>query len=81
MNLSWKLGYKLLIQSYSFAIKRIHQRDVVTQQKKVAGAQGLAFIAPVFWIGFPAILKGWFERVFTLGFAYSLTLDGCRGHL
>jgi putative NADPH-quinone reductase len=31
--------------------------------------QGLAFIAPVYWCHFPAILKGWFESVFNYGFA------------
>jgi NAD(P)H dehydrogenase (quinone) len=37
-------------------------KDVVAQWEKVKNAQGLAFIAPVFWLHFPAILKGWFER-------------------
>jgi protein-S-isoprenylcysteine O-methyltransferase Ste14 len=31
----------------------------------VRAADGLAFIAPVWWFGFPAILKGGIERVFT----------------
>ena len=31
------------------------------------------FVAPVWWMGFPAILKGWLERVFAYGFAYTLT--------
>ncbi|MBP7706637.1 MAG: NAD(P)H-dependent oxidoreductase [Candidatus Aminicenantes bacterium] len=30
-------------------------------------------------MNFPAILKGWFERVFSPGFAYSLTPEGWRG--
>jgi NAD(P)H dehydrogenase (quinone) len=33
----------------------------------------------VFWLHFPAILKGWFERVFACGDAYALTLEGWRG--
>lgn len=53
-------------------------RDVLGQQAKLARAQGLAFVAPVYWLGFPAILKGWFERVFTPGFAYSLSAEGWR---
>lgn len=56
-------------------------RDVVLQQKKVAQAQGLAFIAPVFWCHFPAILKGWFERVFNYGFAFALTPEGWHGDI
>ena len=56
-------------------------RDIVIQQEKVARAQGLAFIAPVYWLAFPAILKGWFERVFNVGFAYQLTHDGWAGNI
>jgi len=47
----------------------------------VARAQALAFIAPVYFMGFPAILKGWIERVFTLGFAFGLTPEGWRGDI
>ena len=32
-------------------------------------------------MGLPAILKGWFERVFAYGFAYTLDRDGWNGHL
>jgi NAD(P)H dehydrogenase (quinone) len=55
--------------------------DVRQHQKKVARAEALVFIAPIFWMGFPAILKGWIERVFTYGFAYSLTAEGWKGDL
>jgi NAD(P)H dehydrogenase (quinone) len=55
--------------------------DVREQQKKVAKAQALVFISPVWFVGFPAILKGWIERVFTLGFAYSLTSAGWHGDI
>jgi NAD(P)H dehydrogenase (quinone) len=54
-------------------------KDVIAQWEKVKNAQGLAFIAPVFWLHFPAILKGWFERVFAYGDAYALTSEGWRG--
>ena len=55
--------------------------DVRAHQAKVARAQGLIFVAPVFWMGFPAILKGWLERVFAYGFAYTLSAEGWAGHL
>jgi NAD(P)H dehydrogenase (quinone) len=51
-------------------------KDVITQWKKVKNPQGLAFIAPTFWLHFPAILKGWFDRVFAYGDAYALTPVG-----
>jgi NAD(P)H dehydrogenase (quinone) len=55
--------------------------DVLEQQARVTRANGLAFIAPIYWMGFPAILKGWLERVFSYGFAYALTEDGWRGNV
>jgi NAD(P)H dehydrogenase (quinone) len=54
-------------------------KDVLEQQQKVARAQALVFISPVWFVGFPAILKGWFERVFTLGFAFGLSDAGWHG--
>jgi NAD(P)H dehydrogenase (quinone) len=54
-------------------------KDAAAQWEQVRAAQGLAFIAPVFWLGFPAILKGWFERVFAYGDAYALKPEGWRG--
>lgn len=56
-------------------------KDVARHQEMVARAEGLIFIAPIYWMGLPAILKGWFERVFAYGFAYTLDPDGWRGHL
>lgn len=53
--------------------------DVRVQQAKVGWADALVFISPVWWMGFPAILKGWGERVFSCGFAYRLTAEGWKG--
>ncbi len=67
------------LPSIARAIHSAVPKDVLEQQKKVADADALAFIAPVYFVGFPAILKGWVERVFTLGFAYELSLEGWNG--
>jgi NAD(P)H dehydrogenase (quinone) len=56
-------------------------RDVLKQQKKVAEAEALVIIAPVWFVGFPAILKGWIERVFTYGFAFSFKPEGWQGEM
>lgn len=56
-------------------------KDVAEQQAKVAAADGLIFIAPVFWMRLPAILSGWIDRVFSYGFAYSMTPEGWDGHV
>jgi NAD(P)H dehydrogenase (quinone) len=62
-------------------VKSLGPRDVREQQRKIAQAQGLAIIAPVWFVGFPAILKGWIERVFTYGFAFNLTPEGWHGEI
>ena len=59
---------------------RFRPKDVLDQQAKVARADALAIVAPVYWMGFPAILKGWVDRVFSYGFAYALSPDGWNGN-
>jgi NAD(P)H dehydrogenase (quinone) len=44
--------------------------DVEREQRILGKAQGLAFVYPVWWADCPAKLKGWFDRVFTHGYAY-----------
>lgn len=61
--------------------ERFQPKDVLVQQQKVARAQALAFIAPVHFLSFPAMLKGWFDRVWTPGFAYDLTAEAWRGNI
>ncbi|WP_454856672.1 NAD(P)H-dependent oxidoreductase [Promicromonospora soli] len=52
--------------------------DVCEEQAKVAAAELLVVQFPLWWYGPPAILKGWFDRVLTNGFAYG-DLDAERG--
>ena len=44
--------------------------DVLAEQALVNAADALVFIYPVFWTEAPAKLVGWFDRVWTFGFAY-----------
>ena len=41
--------------------ERYEAKDVLVQQQKVARAEALAFTAPVHFLNFPAILKGWLD--------------------
>ena len=45
--------------------------DVMEEQRKIQQSDAIVFIYPVFWTEAPAKLVGWFERVWTSGFAYS----------
>ncbi|RWA09552.1 hypothetical protein EKO27_g5567 [Xylaria grammica] len=46
--------------------------DVKREQEKLLWADAVIFHFPFWWLGMPAILKGWFERVFSLGFGYGI---------
>ena len=45
-------------------------RDVRQEQAAIRQADVITLIAPVWWSGFPAMLKGYIDRVFCAGFAY-----------
>ncbi len=51
------------------------------EQARVEAADGLAFVFPVYWWSFPAILKGWVDRVFAQGWAYDFTPERSVGLL
>lgn len=55
--------------------------DVAAEQAHVRWADVIAFIHPIWWIDRPAILKGWIDRVFALGFAYGYAPNGAKGSL
>lgn len=38
-------------------------------------AEALVLVFPTWWFGFPAILKGWFDRVWAPGFAFENSYD------
>ncbi|MGC0415383.1 NAD(P)H dehydrogenase (quinone) [Embleya sp. AB8] len=44
--------------------------EIAAEQEKLRWADAVILQFPMWWFGAPAILKGWFDRVFTAGFAY-----------
>jgi NAD(P)H dehydrogenase (quinone) len=51
------------------------------QVARLQRAEGLILIYPSWWFGFPAILKGYFDRVFVPGVAFDLGRFALRGKL
>jgi len=45
--------------------------DVLAEQARIDRADVLVLVYPVYWWSFPALLKGWIDRVFTNGWAYA----------
>ncbi len=44
--------------------------DVAAEHEKINSSDAIVFIYPVFWTEAPAKLVGWFDRVWSYGFAY-----------
>lgn len=47
--------------------------DVLAEHKKIEKADCILFLYPVWWSDCPAKLKGWFDRVYSVGYAYGQT--------
>ena len=44
--------------------------DIVALQRRLAAADTLVLVFPTWWFSMPAILKGWFDRVWAPKFAF-----------
>lgn len=44
--------------------------DVLAEQERIARADAICFVFPLFWWGMPAMTKGWIDRVWSWGWAY-----------
>jgi NAD(P)H dehydrogenase (quinone) len=55
--------------------------EVQTEKDHISWADQLLFVCPVWWVGRPAILQGYFDRVLHYGFAYKSGPNGIEGLL
>ena len=42
------------------------------EARRLASAEALVLVFPTWWYGFPAVLKGWFDRVWLPGLAFDI---------
>jgi putative NADPH-quinone reductase len=49
--------------------------QIADQVDRLLAAEALVLVFPTWWFGFPAVLKGWFDRVWGPGIAYDHTRD------
>ena len=47
-------------------------------QDAVDRADGIVFVTPIYWWSLPAMLKGWFDRTLTPGWAYDVVEGGTK---
>ncbi|MFA5985429.1 MAG: NAD(P)H-dependent oxidoreductase [Methylococcaceae bacterium] len=63
----------ILIQQDEESYANLHDgyvAEIKAEQAKLAWCDCLILQFPIWWLGMPAILKGWVDRVFSVGHAY-----------
>ncbi len=53
--------------------------DIRKEQDYIRACETIIFIHPIWWFGQPAVLKGYIDRVFSYGFAYTSDKNGLKG--
>ncbi|WP_432472996.1 NAD(P)H-dependent oxidoreductase [Amphritea sp. HPY] len=59
----------------SYYENRFDASSLNTEITQLRAVESLVLIFPTWWFGFPAILKGWFDRVWAPGYAYNHASD------
>lgn len=79
----YELGFDPVLKGSDFTALRSGETpaDILREQGFVRDADLVVAVHPVWWFGMPAILKGYIDRVFCHGFAYSFGADGVKGLL
>ncbi len=79
----YELGFDPVLTAEDLKkIKEGHiSEDIAREQKILRESDFISLVYPLWWGSFPAILKGYFDRVFTNGFAFEINSEGARGLL
>ena len=59
----------------SYYQEKFNEHGVKADIEQLKRAESLVLIFPTWWFGFPAILKGWFDRAWAPGHAYEHASD------
>ncbi len=55
--------------------------DIETERNFISWANNIVFVYPIWWIGRPAIMQGYFDRILGFNFAFTVDENGARGLL
>ena len=69
-----QLNFKVNLE-FGYQKRTELEPDLIQAQKQLKEADHLVFIYPVWWGAYPAILKGFLDRVFLPGFAFKKKTD------
>ncbi len=60
----------MMEQKHAARLSMAFSPDITGEMQKVTNADVIIFISPLWWSSVPAMLKGWFDRVLAMGFAW-----------
>lgn len=58
------------LERRSYYNREYFSKQVAPQVERLVSAESIVLVFPTWWFSFPAILKGWFDRVWAPGIAY-----------
>lgn len=61
---------------YGYRQRMEEDAEILRSQELVRWADHFIFNYPIWWSGMPSLMKGWIDRVFTPGVAYSSNTNG-----
>lgn len=61
---------------YGYRQRMKEDAEILRSQELIRWADHFIFIYPIWWSGMPSLMKGWIDRVFTPGVAYSSNTNG-----
>jgi NAD(P)H dehydrogenase (quinone) len=68
----YELGWNPVLDPEELDRASLASADVIAQQRLLREADILIVQFPMWWHSMPAIVKGWFDRVFAHGFAFGI---------
>jgi NAD(P)H dehydrogenase (quinone) len=79
----YQLGFNPVLSSGDFVSLNSGKipQDIAQEQSYIQQSEIVTFIYPIWWTGLPAMIKGYFDRVFSYGFAYKVGEKGIEGLL
>lgn len=71
----YSLNFNPVLSAEDFKQLRagVTPKDISTEQLHVKKADVITLVFPLWWTGYPAILKGWIDRVLQNGFAFTFS--------
>ena len=71
----YKMNFNPVLSAADFVSlqKGITPKDILAEQAIIKDADLITLIFPLWWSGYPAILKGWIDRVLLHGFAFKFS--------